>query len=136
MLFIAQTALELGFAYALVSLALFLSYRILDIADLTTDGGFCSRNGRFRILCRIRTPVPRDLCRYGSGAAAGFVTAFLQTRLGGSVNPCRNRDEHRFIYGEPDGDGMDFEHQSAEGRRPSLLCSRRPESAASGRSCF
>ena len=36
MLFIAQTALELGFAYALVSLALFLSYRILDIADLTT----------------------------------------------------------------------------------------------------
>ena len=40
MLFIAQTALELGFMYALVPMALFLSYRVLDIADLTTDGAF------------------------------------------------------------------------------------------------
>ena len=38
MLIITQTALELGFLYALVAMALFLSYRILDIADLTTDG--------------------------------------------------------------------------------------------------
>ena len=40
MLIITQTALELGFLYAPVALALFLSYRILDIADLTTDGCF------------------------------------------------------------------------------------------------
>ena len=40
MLIITQTALELGFLYALVAMALFLSYRILDIADLTTDGCF------------------------------------------------------------------------------------------------
>ena len=36
MLYVAQTALELGFQYALVAMALFLSYRVLDIADLTT----------------------------------------------------------------------------------------------------
>ena len=41
MLYVVQTALELGFMYALVALALFLSYRILDIADLTTDGHLC-----------------------------------------------------------------------------------------------
>lgn len=40
MLYILQTALELGLLYAPVALALFLSYRILDIADLTTDGAF------------------------------------------------------------------------------------------------
>ena len=40
LLYIVQTALELGFLYALVAMALFLSYRILDIADLTTDGAF------------------------------------------------------------------------------------------------
>ena len=40
MLIISQTALELGFMYALVAMALFLSYRILDIADMTTDGCF------------------------------------------------------------------------------------------------
>ena len=37
---ITQTALVLGFQYALVAMALFLSYRILDIADLTVDGCF------------------------------------------------------------------------------------------------
>ena len=36
----AQTALELGCVYALVALALFLSYSILNIADLSTDGCF------------------------------------------------------------------------------------------------
>ena len=40
MVYVIQTALELGFMYALVAMALFLSYRILDIADLTTDSGF------------------------------------------------------------------------------------------------
>ena len=40
MLMITQTALELGFLYALVAMALFLSFRILNIADMTTDGCF------------------------------------------------------------------------------------------------
>ena len=31
MIYVIQTALELGFMYALVAMALFLSYRILDI---------------------------------------------------------------------------------------------------------
>ena len=34
------SALELGFIYALVALALFLSFRVLNIADMTTDGSF------------------------------------------------------------------------------------------------
>ena len=34
---VLQTALELGCIYALVALALFLSYSILNIADLSTD---------------------------------------------------------------------------------------------------
>ena len=33
---VIQTALELGCIYALVALALFLSYSILNIADLST----------------------------------------------------------------------------------------------------
>ena len=35
MLYIVQTALELGFQYALVAMALFLSYRVLAIAAPT-----------------------------------------------------------------------------------------------------
>mgnify|MGYP002771799977 CR=1 FL=1 len=34
------SALELGFIYALVAMALFLSFRILNIADMSTDGTF------------------------------------------------------------------------------------------------
>ena len=41
MLLVVQTALELGFLYAPVALALFLSFRVLDIADLTTDAASC-----------------------------------------------------------------------------------------------
>ena len=37
---IVTGALELGFIYALVALALFLSFRVLNIADMTTDGAF------------------------------------------------------------------------------------------------
>ena len=33
-------AVEQGFIYSLVALGLFLSYRTLDVADLTTDGSF------------------------------------------------------------------------------------------------
>ena len=37
---VIMSALELGFIYALVALALFLSFRVLNIADMTTDGTF------------------------------------------------------------------------------------------------
>ena len=34
------SALELGCIYSLVALALFLSFRVLNIADMTTNGSF------------------------------------------------------------------------------------------------
>ena len=34
---IVQSALELGFIYALVAMALFLSFRVLNIADMTVN---------------------------------------------------------------------------------------------------
>ena len=37
---VIMSALELGCIYALVALALFLSFRVLNIADMTTDGSF------------------------------------------------------------------------------------------------
>ena len=37
---VLTSALELGCIYTLVALALYLSFRILNIADMTTDGAF------------------------------------------------------------------------------------------------
>ena len=82
MLFITQTALELGFMYALVSMALFLSYRVLDIADLTTDGAFVLGMAVSVSLAAAGHPFLAIPAAMAAGACSGFVTAFLQTRLG------------------------------------------------------
>ena len=81
-LLISQTALELGFQYALVAMALFLSYRILDIADLTTDGGFVLGAAVSVTVTAAGHPFLALPAAMLAGACAGFVTAFLQTRLG------------------------------------------------------
>lgn len=82
MLMISQTALELGFLYALVAMALFLSYRILDIADLTTDGCFVLGAAVSVALTAAGHPVFALPAAMAAGACAGFITAFLQTHLG------------------------------------------------------
>ena len=66
--------------YALVAMALFLSYRILDIADLTTDGSFvlgCAVSAMAAGAPSLAIPAAML-----PGAAPGFITAFLQTKLG------------------------------------------------------
>ena len=82
MLYIVQTALELGFQYALVAMALFLSYRILDIADMTTDGCFVLGCAVSVTCAAAGHPVLAIPAAMAAGACAGFVTAFLQTKLG------------------------------------------------------
>ena len=82
MLHILQTALELGFLYALVAMALFLSFRILNIADMTTDGCFVLGAAVSVTLAAGGHPILAIPAAMLAGSCAGFVTAFLQTRLG------------------------------------------------------
>ena len=82
MLFILQTALELGCVYSLVALALFLSYRILDIADLTTDGCFILGMAVSVSSAAAGHPLFGVIAGILAGGCAGYVTAFLQTRMG------------------------------------------------------
>lgn len=79
---ILQSALELGFIYALVALALFLSYSVLGIADLSTDGCFVLGCAVGASLTIAGHPVLALFAAMAAGACSGFVTAFLQTRLG------------------------------------------------------
>ena len=81
-LLISQTALDLGFQYALVAMALFLSYRILDVADLTTDGCFVLGAAVSVTMAAAGHPILALPAAMLAGACAGFVTAFLQTRMG------------------------------------------------------
>ena len=79
---IVTGALELGFIYALVALALFLSFRILNIADMTTDGAFtlgCAVSATVALTGHPFLALPAAMA---AGACAGIVTALLQTKWG------------------------------------------------------
>jgi len=79
---IVTGALELGFIYALVALALFLSFRILNIADMTTDGAFtlgCAVSATVALAGHPFLALPAAM---GAGACAGIITALLQTKWG------------------------------------------------------
>lgn len=79
---ILQTAIELGLLYSFVPLALFLSYRVLDIADLTTDGCFVLGGAVSVMVTLSGHPFLGILCGMMAGSLAGLVTAFLQTKCG------------------------------------------------------
>ena len=75
------SALELGCIYALVALALFLSFRVLNIADMTTDGAFtlgCAVSATIAVAGHPLLALPAAML---AGACAGSVTALLQTKL-------------------------------------------------------
>ena len=78
---VIMSALELGCIYALVALALFLSFRILNIADMTTDGTFtlgCAVSAVVAVAGHPFLALPAAMI---AGSLAGCVTALLQTRL-------------------------------------------------------
>lgn len=79
---IVQSAIELGFIYSLVVLALFISFSILNIADLSTDGCFTLGCAVAASVTLTGHPVLALFCAIGAGVISGFVTAFLQTRMG------------------------------------------------------
>ena len=78
---VIMSALELGCIYALVALALFLSFRVLNIADMTTDGTFtlgCAVSATVAVAGHPILALPAAML---AGAAAGYVTAALQTKF-------------------------------------------------------
>ena len=83
MLQIVQTALELGFQYALVAMALFLSYRILDIADLTVDGSLCT-GGAVCIMMMLsgQNVFISIFVATLAGILTGLVTGLFHTLMG------------------------------------------------------
>lgn len=76
-----QGAVELGLIYGLVALGLFLSYRILNLADLTVEGSFTLGAAASMMVTIGGHPYLGLLIALIAGGAAGFITALLQTKL-------------------------------------------------------
>lgn len=80
-LYTLTTCIELGLLYGLLALGLYISYRILNIADLTVDGSFTLGAAVSVMVTTMGHPYLGILLGIGAGALAGVVTAFLQTKL-------------------------------------------------------
>lgn len=79
---IIRTALELGMIYSLVALSLFISFSILDICDLSTDGCYTFGCAVGAIVTIAGHPLLGILASVAAGVCSGLVTALLQTRFG------------------------------------------------------
>ncbi len=79
---IVQTALEVGLIYALVALSLYLSFTILNLCDLSTDGCYTLGCAVAAMVTIAGHPILALFAAMAAGVCSGFVTATLQTRLG------------------------------------------------------
>ena len=79
---LGQTALELSLFNALTVLALFLSYSMLNVCDLSTDGCFTLGAAVGAVVAIAGHPWLSIPAAMGAGMLSGLVTATLQTRMG------------------------------------------------------
>lgn len=75
------TALQEGFLYGLLALGVFISLRILNIPDLTTEGSFGFGSAVAAVVASFGLSYLSFLAAFGAGVLAGVVTGLLQTKL-------------------------------------------------------
>lgn len=76
--------LSLGLIYGIMAIGVFITFRILDFADLTVDGSFSTGGAVFGILVSTGTvsvPVALIIALL-AGAVAGAITAIINCYLG------------------------------------------------------
>jgi len=81
-LILGQTSAELGLIGGLTVLALFLSYSMLNVCDLSTDGCFTLGAAVGTIVAIAGSPWLSIPAAMLAGSLSGFITAALQTRMG------------------------------------------------------
>lgn len=79
---LGSTALELGLISSLTVLALFLSYTMLNVCDLSTDGCFTLGAVVGAVVALSGHPFLSLPAAMIAGMLSGLVTALLQTKMG------------------------------------------------------
>lgn len=76
-----QGALNQGILWSIMALGVYITFRLLDIADLTVDGSFATGGAVAAIiLVNGGNPIVAILAAALSGCVAGWVTGFLLTK--------------------------------------------------------
>ena len=72
-----------GLIWGLMAIGVYISYKILDIADLTVDGSICTGGCVCAVLIAAGVPVwVSVLVAFLAGAVTGVVTGLFHTALG------------------------------------------------------
>ena len=79
---LGTTALELGLMSSLTVLALFLSYSMLNVCDLSTDGCFTLGAVVGAVTAIAGHPLLSIPAAMGAGVLSGLFTSILQTKMG------------------------------------------------------
>ncbi len=74
-------SLQLGFLYSIMVMGIYISFRILNIPDLTTEGSFTFGLAFSTICAAAGHPIVGLAAALAAGAVAGVVTGLLQTGL-------------------------------------------------------
>ncbi len=78
-------ATSLGFEYGLLAVGIYITFRILNMADLTVDGSFCLGMAVSAVFTVEGMPILGLIMGSIAGALAGVVTGILATK--GRINP-------------------------------------------------
>ena len=77
------SALAQGLIWGIMAIGLYITYRVLDVADLTVDGSFCT-GGAVCVMLILAgfNPAVAMLAAFVVGMGTGFVTGFFHTFCG------------------------------------------------------
>ena len=72
-----------GLIWGIMAIGVYLTYKILDVADLTVDGTMCTGGAVFIMLTMAGVPMPLALLgSFLAGMLAGLATGFFHTVCG------------------------------------------------------
>ena len=76
-------AITQGMLWGIMAVGVYLTYRILDVADLTVDGSLATGGAVCVVMIRMGVnPWIALICAFLAGMLAGCVTGLLHTRCG------------------------------------------------------
>ena len=73
-------AVSQGLIWGIMAIGVYITYKLLDIADLTVDGSFCTGGATFVVLFASGVNLwLAMLAAFAAGLLAGLVTGLLHT---------------------------------------------------------
>ena len=76
-------AVAQGLIWGILAIGVFITYKLLDVSDLTVDGSICTGGAVAALLILKGAPIAVAMvAAFCAGALAGLVTGILHTRMG------------------------------------------------------